>query len=129
MPDPILVDAAELAALRALAATVLPWVDGLTGAQPVIDTARQYRPVLDPRDPGIRLAWPEQDREPVAGVDYLPADDQWGYRRDDQPAAGRVNHHAIGYSADVPANCRPAAVEPVSHEYDTYTLPTPARAA
>jgi hypothetical protein len=91
--DLVTVDAAELAALRALAATVLPWIDGLTGAQPVIDTARRHRPILDPRDPGIRLAWPEQDREPVPGVDYLPADEDRNYT----PRQHRPGHVVTGY--------------------------------
>jgi hypothetical protein len=66
-------DADRLAALEALAAVALPWYRGRASGLALQDVIRQHLAVLDP-DPGRTLAWTKTDPEPVAGVDYLPAD-------------------------------------------------------
>jgi hypothetical protein len=97
--DTVTIPAAELAALRAVVAAALNWADGHTGADPILDAVRAHRPVLDPRDPRDYLAWPEQDREPVPGVDYLPpAGDRWYTRAAEDPDGPAYNRHLIGYS-------------------------------
>jgi hypothetical protein len=81
--DTVTIPVAELAALRTVAAAALDWADHRTGADPVLDAVRTHRRVLDPRDPGDYLAWPDQDRdrEPVPGLDYLPVG-TWEYDTD-----------------------------------------------
>jgi hypothetical protein len=99
--DTVTVDAAELAALRAIAAAVIPWYHHLTGADPIADAVRAHRDVLDP-DPGLHRAWPEadEDPEPVAGINYLPAG-EYVYNRVAEDADGPAHdRHTIGYSDD-----------------------------
>jgi hypothetical protein len=96
--DLVEVNRAELAALRAIAAAALTWADGLTGADPIHDAVRRHRAVLDP-DPGYRLAWPDEEPEPVAGINYLPPVGDHVYDRDDPVAPDGEVHdrHTIGY--------------------------------
>jgi hypothetical protein len=96
--DTVTIPAAELAALRAIAAAALAWADHRTGADPVLDAVNRHRLLIDPRVRGLYLAWPEP-AEPEAGVDYLPpAGDRW-YARDAEDADGPAhNRHLIGYS-------------------------------
>lgn len=98
--DLVTIDANRLAALEAVTAAALTWRDGLTGADPILDAIRAHRAALD-TDPGLHLAWPEQDQEPVPGVDYLPAG-EWGYDRVDEtePDSPAHDRHHIGYSDD-----------------------------
>jgi hypothetical protein len=82
--NPVTVDAAEYAALRAVATAALTWSQGTLSGLDLDETIRRHRAVLDQdQDPGLHLAWPEADeeREPVPGVDYLP-EDRWGYERE-----------------------------------------------
>jgi hypothetical protein len=92
--DPVIVDAAEYAALRAVATAALTWSQGTLSGLDLDETIRRHRATLTrDQDPGLHLAWPEADKDPVPGVDYLP-EDRWGYERDEPdtetaPAPGR----------------------------------------
>lgn len=99
--ETVTVDAAELAALRAIAATALAWYRGTRSGTDLHDLIGEHLAVLADPDPGLNLAWPEADREPVAGVDYLPADG-WGYDRVDEVELNSLPHdrHLIGFSDD-----------------------------
>lgn len=105
MRNPVTVDAAEYAALRAVATAALTWSQGTLSGLDLDETVRRHRATLTrDQDPGLHLAWPEadQDPEPEPGVNYLP-EDRWGYERDEPdtetapaPAPGR---HGFGPTA------------------------------
>jgi hypothetical protein len=74
--DPVIVDAAEYAALRAVATAALTWSQGTLSGLDLDETIRRHRATLTrDQDPGLHLAWPDanEEREPVPGVNYLPA--------------------------------------------------------
>jgi hypothetical protein len=98
--NPVTVDAAEYAALRAVATAALTWSQGTLSGLDLDDTIRRHRATLTrDQDPGLHLAWPEADQDPVPGVNYLPAEDRWGYERDEADLDGPVHdRHTIGYS-------------------------------
>lgn len=92
MRNPVTVDAAEYAALRAVATSAREWQLGRISGLAHADTIRTHLPALN-LAPGRTEAWPEQDPEPVPGVDYAPRIGEWGYARlaeDDDPAPLRA---------------------------------------
>jgi hypothetical protein len=100
--DPVTVDAAEYAALRAVATAALTWSQGTLSGLDLDDTIRRHRATLTrDQDPGLHLAWPEadEDPEPVPGVNYLPAG-SYTYNRVDETDLDEPVHdrHTIGYS-------------------------------
>lgn len=91
---------AELDALRAIAPVLVAWYRGTRSGLDLQDAIREHLAVLADPDPGLNLAWPEGEREPVAGVDYLPPAGDHVYDRVDEvePDSAAHDRHTIGYS-------------------------------
>jgi hypothetical protein len=68
------INPAALTAQAAITTAAIAWSQGRISGLNLLDIIATNRPTLDNADPGHTLAWPDTDLEPVAGLDYLPAD-------------------------------------------------------
>jgi hypothetical protein len=97
------INPAALTAQAAITTAAIAWSQGRISGFDLLDIIATNRPTLDNADPGRTLAWPETDLEPVAGVDYLPADD----RNETEPVISDGTHDGVNPTSTTDADWAP----------------------